>query len=89
MEVEIVYNPYRCKTDILIDGKTIANHSKLARYMSEPFSVWCNKILDLVFEETNEEFSLTFISRDLEMEIMEQIANKFEQCQNMVIRNRL
>ncbi|MFQ7521144.1 MAG: Ig domain-containing protein [Clostridium sp.] len=87
MEVEIVYNPYRCKTDILIDGKTIANHSKLARYMSEPFSVWCNKILDLVFEETNEEFSLTFISRDLEMEIMEQIANKFEQCQNMVIRN--
>lgn len=85
MKVIIKYNPYRCKTQILINNNPISNHSKLTKYTSEPFNVWCNYILDLVYEETNEEFTLTFISRELEANIMKEIANNYTFCKDIVI----
>lgn len=85
MQVVIKYNPYRCKTQILINNNPISNHSKLSKYTSEPFNVWCNDILDLVYEETNEEFKLKFISRDLEANIMKDIANNYRFCRDIVI----
>lgn len=79
--VEILNNPYTQRLRVLINGETVSVYSNLEKYMDEPFSYWCDKILDSIYEECNgENFSLHFCSRKEETDIMKKIVQDCTYC---------
>lgn len=79
--VELINNPYTQRLQILINGESVSVYSNLEKYMDEPFTYWCDRILQTIYEECNYgDFRLHFSSREEELEIMEKIASEFPHC---------
>lgn len=79
--VELINNPYRQRLRILVDGEAVSVYSNLEKFMDEPFSYWCDRILEAVHEECNGgDFSLHFCSREEELRVMEKLARACPCC---------
>lgn len=68
--VEMQYNPYLPQLRILIDGYCLSDYSKLIQYTDEDIWHWQDKILADVYRELRENFSIRFIGRNCDAEIM-------------------
>lgn len=80
-KVELINNPYTQRLRILINGEAVSVYSNLEKYFNEPFSYWCERILNDIFEECNQaEFTLHFQSRDEERIVMEKIVSNYPHC---------
>lgn len=79
--VELINNPYTQRLRILINGEAISVYSNLEKYIEEPFSYWCDRILDTIFEECNHDpFRLHFRSKQEEVAVMEKLAADYSNC---------
>lgn len=86
MNVQIIYNPYKTDTKILINNRPIADYSKLNEYSNVGFHAWCLQILDDIFEETNREnFNLIITSTPYFSKLLKQIAEHFDGCKEIFI----
>lgn len=66
--VELINNPYTQRLQILINGESVSVYSNLEKYMDEPFTYWCDRILQTIYEECNYgDFRLHFSSREEEL----------------------
>ncbi len=79
-ELEIVINPYDCTTRVNVNDRPISPYSELSKYLKEPFYTWCDKVLDSISRELNDEFNLTIISRQSEASILNGLAKNYEDC---------
>lgn len=86
-ELEIVINPYNCTTRININNRPISPYSEISNYLKEPFYTWCDKILDTISRELNDEFNITIISRKSEFNLLRGMANNFEECMDIKYKN--
>ena len=44
--VELINNPYKQQLRILMNGEAVSVYSNLEKFMDEPFSYWCDRILE-------------------------------------------
>jgi hypothetical protein len=85
-EVELLYNPYKNKSRITINDQVISPYSSLANFINEPFYKWCNFFIPQLENELNGRFNLTFISRDIETEIMRVLSNNSPLCEKFTAK---
>lgn len=78
--VEMCFNPYLCSTQILINGKPPSDYSSLIQYMTVPLYEWYDRIIDLLYNEINDSFSLLFIGRKFDAEIIRSLVEQSEEC---------
>lgn len=79
--VELMNKPYENKLKILINGSAPSVFSTLDKFLTEPFSYWCGRILPELEKELNGgKFTLFFESRPEEIKVMEKIAAGCSSC---------
>lgn len=78
--VEMCFNPYSCSAQILINGKAPSDYSPLIQYMREPFYLWCDKLIDLLYDEINDKFAVIFVGRKFEAEVLKNLSSGSEKC---------
>lgn len=86
-ELEIVINPYNCTTSLKINDRAISPYSELANYLKEPFYTWCDKVLNIISNELNDEFKITIVSREAEAFILFGLAKNYEDCVKVEHKN--
>ena len=73
-EIQIKYNPYRLETEILIDGETPKQNSKL-NFADRRLQEWVEDLPDILFEEcSSRDFKLIFHGTILDYEDIEAMA---------------
>lgn len=81
VSVELINNPYIQRLQVLIDGKAVSAYSGIEKFMDEPFTYWCDKILPAVYDELNgSDFTLHFHSSNEEINVMKKIATDYNHC---------
>lgn len=80
MKVFMEHNPYQGSLQILINSQS---RPGLSKYASKPFSVWFKEVFYLLDGETNEPYSLRFIGRDSETEIVKHLVKMTRYCKNI------
>lgn len=83
IHLDIVYNPYREMSRILVDSRPVSEHGELARYQSEPFYRWCGEIFDVISRQINDQFTLSFTSTMIEREIMTELGKAHPDCRKV------
>lgn len=78
--VEMCFNPYSCSTQILINGKPPSDFSSLIQYMTVPLYEWYDQIIDLLYNEINDQFSLLFIGRKIDADIIRGLVQQSTEC---------
>lgn len=78
--VEIIFNPYSSTTQILINGNSPSEYSSLIQYMNEPLYRWCEELFELLYNEINDKYSVLFIGRKFDADILRILASKNEYC---------
>lgn len=74
--VEIQYDPYRPNVSVLLNGKPPSEYSRLIQYSDEDLWKWADEILDVIYDELNDDFQLIFAGTDFDAAILE------KQCEN-------
>ena len=74
--VEIQYDPYRPNVSVLLNGKPPSEYSRLIQYSDEDLWKWDDEILDVIYDELNDDFQLVFAGTDFDAAILE------KQCEN-------
>lgn len=74
--VEIQYDPYRPNVSVLLNGKPPSAYSRLIQYSDEDLWKWADEILDVIYDELNDDFQLIFVGTDFDAAILE------KQCEN-------
>lgn len=82
VQVTITYNAFREAMGITADGKPLTNVSRLTRFQSAPFRVWCSEIFPAVYEEMNDDYSLLYIGRNCESHILGRAAASYGSCRS-------
>lgn len=82
VQVTITYNAFREAMTILADGRPLTGVSRLTRFQSAPFRVWCSEILPAVYEEMNDDYSLLYIGRNCESHILGREAAAYSECRS-------
>jgi len=59
--VEIQYDPYRPNVSVLLNGKPPSAYSRLIQYSDEDLWKWADEILDVIYDELNDDFQLIFV----------------------------
>jgi hypothetical protein len=85
--VEIIYNPYRETSRILIGGLPVPAHGELGRFQTEPFYRWCDGLTSAISRQVNGLYTLSFISTVIEREIITKLANKAADCQKVEVNS--
>lgn len=85
--VEMCFNPYSCSTQILINGKSPSDYSSLIQYMTEPLYLWCDQLFDLLYNEINDKFSMIFIGRKFDADILKSISDTNSNCISFTHKN--
>lgn len=81
VRVELINNPYIQRLQVLIDGKAVSAYSGVEKFMDEPFTYWCDKILPAVYDELNgSDFVIHFHSSNEEIDVMKKIASDYKHC---------
>ena len=84
----ITYSCYTRKMQILLNDKDVLSQSSsVIQYMNEPFYVWCEQILPLLYRELGESFHLIFTGRDEEAEILRSMAAGLPFCLSVETRS--
>lgn len=78
--VELQYNPYLPRLDILINGKQPTSFSRLIQYMDEDIWKWSDNILESIYAEIREDYILSFIGNKFDADIMKNICHANEHC---------
>ena len=74
-------NPYMRRLEIKINGDSPSSYSRLNGIMDEPFLFWIKQIISLIHEEINDDdYRLTFESREEELEILERLVDNDPKC---------
>lgn len=92
--VEMQYNPYIPRLRILINGKQPPDFSRLIQYVDEGIWCWAATILDTIYAELMDDFSLIFTGTELDAEVMKQLCMQKAYCksfssENFVVREPL
>ena len=77
---KITYLCYQSKMRILLNNQSLSPNSAIMKYMDEPFYVWADKLLDLLFKEIEEDYYLEFYGRDFEVEVMKKLVQGNAHC---------
>lgn len=84
----IIYSCYTRKMQILLNNKDVLSQSSsVIQYMNEPFYVWCEQLLPLLYRELGESFHLIFTGRDEEAEVLRALASGFSFCLSFETRS--
>lgn len=83
-KVELTYNPYKDKSSMVINGRSISPYSEIAKYLSEPFNLWCEKIFAGIARELNDDYELHFTARTFEKEILKKLSVMENSCINFL-----
>lgn len=67
--VEIQYDPYRPNVSVLLNGKPPSEYSRLIQYSDEDLWKWDDEILDVIYDELNDDFQLVFAGTDFDAAI--------------------
>lgn len=79
-KIEVVINPFKLETRVNINGSPISPYSELSKYLKEPFYTWCDKVLDALSRELNDEFSVSIVSRQIEANILQGLSEECDDC---------
>lgn len=68
-KVELIYNPYKVKTEIIVDGEEPKKNSKLNQFLDKRLQLWVDEIPELLSTEYNDDlFDFTFHGTDLDFQ---------------------
>ena len=81
--VKITYNHITNRSYVFIDDKPLPSGS-LSHFLTLPFSIWYRKLLPSLALELRDEFSLEFISRPLEFNLLNAIKDQCKECVQLV-----
>ena len=79
-KVQLIYNPYKESSRILINGNSISEYSQLANFLQESFEIWCPVILEHIEQELNDDFALEIVSDEFHSRIIKARAERQECC---------
>lgn len=79
-DIEILINPYENTSRININNRPISPYSEISKYLKEPFYIWCDKVLETLSRELNDEFQLTVVSGKSEELILKGLSEGHEEC---------
>ena len=66
-KVNLMHNPYKLCSDIIVNGERPKQDSMLLQYMSQRFQLWVDKIPELLAEEYNDDtFEISFKGTELD-----------------------
>ena len=54
-EIRIIHNPFKVKTDFIIDGNMISETSGLYKYVNTPMQDWVSEFLPILIEDSNDD----------------------------------
>ena len=79
--VKLMHNQYLQRLHILIDDAEISTFSSLHQYLNDPFTNWCDRILDSIVTELNgDRFYLQFSSSEENALVMKTLAQNYSLC---------
>ena len=87
--VFIKYNPYKLQTEITIEGKKLAENSKLGEKSSEGSRLqeWIEEFPQILFEEYNDtSFDITFHGTTLDYEDLSDVFKDIEEKENIKVK---
>lgn len=84
--IEIKYNPYIPRLNILINGNSPSDYSRLVQYTNEDIHNWCYEILDVIYSEIQDTYSIIFESTFADFELFKFYADRNKNC--LGIKNR-
>lgn len=79
-QVELIYNPYKEQSRILVNGHSVSEYSQLANYLREPFEVWEPIILECIEQELNDDFSLKIQAETIHYRLLRELAEQCPSC---------
>lgn len=68
--VEMQYDPYTPRLNILINGKQPPDFSKLIQYTDEDIWHWSEEILDTLYDELRDDFYIEFTGTNIDADIL-------------------
>lgn len=84
--VELQYNPFLPRLQVLIDGKPPSDYSRMIQYADESIWCWADKILDVIYTEIMDVFSVVFTGTDLDAAVMRLVCGRREYCNGFSAR---
>ena len=77
----VTYSCYKPRMQILLNGKqSLSASSAVMQYMDEPFYMWADRLVDLLYRELEEDFDLVFTGRQEESAILARQAAAHPHC---------
>lgn len=78
--VEITYNPYLPRMNILVDGETLSEYSRLIQYTDMDIWDWARQIFDAVYVEFGSDYYICFCGTDKDYEIVKYYGMQYQHC---------
>ena len=83
----ISYSCYTNEMSILLNGKSvISKNSGILQYMNEPFYSWCTELPDSLYRELGEDYSVVYMGRTEEMNVLTKVFGKYAHCKSVTTR---
>ena len=77
----VTYSCYQAKLRILLNGKQcLSSSSTIMQFMNEPIYKWADKLLELLYQEIEEDYELHFTARKEEALILSLQAKQYPHC---------
>lgn len=80
MDVRLTYQPYAENMSVFIDGRPIGLVSALSKYQTSSFTQWCGEILPAIAVEVNDHFTLTYVGRKCEFDLLQHMVSGCPEC---------
>ena len=81
--LELKTNFYKGINTFSIDGNAIVHYGALNNYMDRPFLDWAYEFFATVEDELNDEFTITISGEELEIRMLQLLANQCDACQGI------
>lgn len=78
--VEMIYNPYIPTLNLLINGEALSEYSSLIQFTEEDIWKWKKDILNILYLELREEFSITFTGTEADTQVFQAECETFPYC---------
>lgn len=66
--VSIKYNPFTVETEIIINGKSMDEISRLSKFVNERLQMWLDQLLPILVEVCNDDLIITFKGTQLDFD---------------------
>lgn len=80
MDVRLTYQPYAENMAAFIDGRPVGMVSALSKYQTLPFEQWAGEILQAIAEEVNDCFTLNYMGRKCEFDLLMKMIPGCPEC---------